>query len=153
MYADAWTAVLHVNLNGTFYVTQAAIPHLKRSPAGSVLVMSSLAGSFGYPNRSPYATSKWGLVGLTKTLSRELGAFGVRVNAILPGAVEGPRIERVLEGRAQVSGRSLAEARAAALAKSRKLGAARRFLEGRVRQYLSVLRGRFETNRCGSTAP
>ena len=116
MDADAWTAVLHVNLNGTFYVTQAAIPHLKRSPAGSVLVMSSLAGRFGYPNRSPYATSKWGLVGLTKTLSRELGAFGICVNAILPGAVEGPRIERVFEGRAQASGRSPAEERAAALA-------------------------------------
>jgi NAD(P)-dependent dehydrogenase (short-subunit alcohol dehydrogenase family) len=79
-------------------------------------VMSSLAGRFGYPNRSPYATSKWGLIGFTKTLSRELGEFGIRVNAILPGAVEGPRIERVLEGRAAASGRSVTEERAAALA-------------------------------------
>ena len=85
---DAWESVLRVNLTGTFTVTQAAIPHLKRSAAGSIVVMSSLAGRFGYPNRSPYATTKWGLIGFTKTLSRELGEFGIRVNAILPGAVE-----------------------------------------------------------------
>ncbi len=116
MDPDAWESVLHVNLTGTFNVTRHAIPHLKRSQDGVILVMSSLAGRFGYPNRSPYATSKWGLIGLTKTLSRELGEFGIRVNAILPGAVEGPRIERVLEGRAAASGRSVTEERAAALA-------------------------------------
>jgi NAD(P)-dependent dehydrogenase (short-subunit alcohol dehydrogenase family) len=116
MDPDAWESVLHVNLTGTFNVTRHAIPHLKRSGDGVILIMSSLAGRFGYPNRSPYATSKWGLIGLTKTLSRELGEFGIRVNAILPGAVEGPRIERVLEGRAAASGRSVAEERAAALA-------------------------------------
>lgn len=113
---DAWDAVLRVNLTGTFTVTQRAIPHLKRSAAGSIIVMSSLAGRFGYPNRSPYATSKWGLIGLTKTLSRELGEFGIRVNAILPGAVDGPRFQRVLAGRASVSGRTLEEETQAALA-------------------------------------
>ncbi|MFD0667433.1 SDR family oxidoreductase [Ramlibacter sp. MAHUQ-53] len=113
---DAWEAVMQVNLNGTFYVTRSAIPHLKASGDGVILVLSSLAGRFGYPNRSPYAASKWGLIGLTKTLSRELGEFGIRANALLPGAVEGPRIERVLEGRAAHSGRSLAEERAAAFA-------------------------------------
>jgi NAD(P)-dependent dehydrogenase (short-subunit alcohol dehydrogenase family) len=116
MDPDAWESVLRVNLTGTFNVTRHSIPHLKRSPAGVILVMSSLAGRFGYPNRSPYATTKWGLVGLTKTLSRELGEFGIRVNAILPGAVEGPRIEHVLEGRAAASGRSVADERTAALA-------------------------------------
>jgi NAD(P)-dependent dehydrogenase (short-subunit alcohol dehydrogenase family) len=112
----AWESVLRVNLTGTFLVTQAAIPHLKRSAAGSIIVMSSLAGRFGYPNRSPHATTKWGLIGLTKTLSRELGAFGIRVNALLPGAVQGARIEQVLTGRAAASGRTLDEERAAALA-------------------------------------
>jgi NAD(P)-dependent dehydrogenase (short-subunit alcohol dehydrogenase family) len=116
MDPDAWESVLHVNLTGTFNVTRHSIPHLKRAGAGTILVMSSLAGRFGYPNRSPYATTKWGLIGFTKTLSRELGEFGIRVNAILPGAVEGPRIEQVLEGRAAASGRSVAEERAAALA-------------------------------------
>ena len=116
MPLPAWEAVLRVNLTGTFLVTQAAIPHLKRSGAGSILVMSSLAGRFGYPNRSPYATTKWGLVGLTKTLSRELGAFGIRVNALLPGAVQGPRLQQVFAGRAAASGRSPEQAQAAALA-------------------------------------
>jgi NAD(P)-dependent dehydrogenase (short-subunit alcohol dehydrogenase family) len=62
----AWEAVLRVNLTGTFIVTQAAIPHLKHSAAGSIVVMSSLAGRFGYPNRSPYSTTKWGLIGFTR---------------------------------------------------------------------------------------
>jgi NAD(P)-dependent dehydrogenase (short-subunit alcohol dehydrogenase family) len=113
---DAWEAVLRVNLTGTFTVTQAAIPHLKRSKSGSIVVMSSLAGRFGYPNRSPYATTKWGLIGFTKTLSRELGEFGIRVNAILPGAVDGPRLQQVFEGRASVSGRTSAQEQDAALA-------------------------------------
>ena len=108
---DAWEAVMQINLNGTFNVTRLAIPHLKQSQAGSIIVMSSVAGRFGYPNRSAYSVSKWGLIGFTKTLSRELGQFGVRVNAILPGAVAGDRIERVLAGRAQVSGRSVDEER------------------------------------------
>jgi NAD(P)-dependent dehydrogenase (short-subunit alcohol dehydrogenase family) len=68
------------------------------------------------PEPQPYVTSKWRLIGFTKTLARELGEFGVRVNAILPGAVEGPRIERVFEGRAAASGRTVAEERLAALA-------------------------------------
>jgi NAD(P)-dependent dehydrogenase (short-subunit alcohol dehydrogenase family) len=112
----AWEAVMRVNLTGTFHVTQAAIPHLKGSAAGSIVVMSSLAGRFGYPNRSPYATTKWGLIGFTKTLSRELGEFGIRVNAILPGAVDGPRLQQVFEGRAAVSGRTVAQETALALA-------------------------------------
>lgn len=116
MDLDAWEAVLRVNLTGTFTVTQAAIPHLKQSAAGSIVVMSSLAGRFGYPNRSPYSTTKWGLIGFTKTLSRELGEFGIRVNAILPGAVDGPRLQQVFEGRASTSGRSIAQEEAAALA-------------------------------------
>jgi NAD(P)-dependent dehydrogenase (short-subunit alcohol dehydrogenase family) len=116
MDLDAWEAVLRVNLTGTFTVTQRAIPWLKQSGAGVILMMSSLAGRFGYPNRSPYATTKWGLIGLTKTLSRELGEFGIRVNAILPGAVEGPRIQQVLAGRASASGRKVEQESAAALA-------------------------------------
>jgi NAD(P)-dependent dehydrogenase (short-subunit alcohol dehydrogenase family) len=115
MDPDAWETVLRVNLTGTFIVSQLAIPHLKESAAGSIVVMSSLAGRFGYPNRSAYATTKWGLIGFTKTLSRELGEFGIRVNAILPGAVAGPRLQQVFEGRASVNGRSVAQEESAAL--------------------------------------
>lgn len=106
---DAWDEVVQVNLNGTFNTTRLAIPHLKQSSSGVVIIMSSMAGRFGYPNRSAYSATKWGLIGFTKTLSRELGEFGVRANAILPGCVAGPRIQRVFEGRAELSGRTVDE--------------------------------------------
>ncbi len=113
---EGWEAVMQVNLNGTFNVTRLAIPHLKKSASASIIVMSSAAGRFGYANRSAYSTTKWGLIGFTKTLALELGAFGIRANAILPGAVAGPRMDRVLEGRAKLSGRSVAEERLASMA-------------------------------------
>lgn len=113
---DAWDSVMQVNVNGTFNVTRLAIPYLKQSDAGSIIVMSSVAGRFGYPNRSAYSASKWALIGFTKSLSRELGADGIRVNAILPGAVAGERIENVLAGRAAISGRPVEEERRAAMA-------------------------------------
>lgn len=111
-----WERVLAVNLTGTFNVSRLAIPYLKRSASGVVLVMSSLAGKSGYPQRSVYATTKWGLIGFAKSLAMELGEHGVRVNAILPGAVEGPRADRVLQGRAEASGRSIEEVTREALA-------------------------------------
>jgi NAD(P)-dependent dehydrogenase (short-subunit alcohol dehydrogenase family) len=116
MDPDDWDKVVQVNLNGTFNVTRLAIPHLKKSPAGVIIIISSAAGRFGYANRSPYSTTKWGLIGFTKTLSIELGEYGIRANAILPGAVEGPRLQRVFEGRAKVSGQSIEEVKDAAMA-------------------------------------
>jgi NAD(P)-dependent dehydrogenase (short-subunit alcohol dehydrogenase family) len=115
MDPDQWEKVLAVNLTGTFNVTRLAIPHLKRSDASVIIIMSSVGGRFGYPDRSPYATTKRGLIGLTETLALELGEHGIRVNAIAPGAVEGERIQRVLRGRAEASGRSLADVTADAL--------------------------------------
>src|ERR1700736_2988911 len=116
MDPDDWNKVVQVNLNGTFNVTRLAIPHLKKSPAGVIIIISSAAGRFGYANRSPYSTTKWGLIGFTKTLSIELGEYGIRANAILPGPVEGPRLQRVFEGRAKVSGQSIEEVKDAAMA-------------------------------------
>ena len=111
----AWDKVMQINLNGTFDVTRMAIPHLKKSDAASIIVMSSVAGRYGYPNRSAYSTSKWGLIGFTKTLALELGPEGIRANAILPGAVAGQRIENVLAGRAKVSGKTVEQERESAL--------------------------------------
>jgi NAD(P)-dependent dehydrogenase (short-subunit alcohol dehydrogenase family) len=113
---EDWDRVMQVNLTGTFDVTRLAIPHLKRSPAASILIMSSAAGRYGYPNRSAYSASKWALVGLAKTLSIELGEFGIRANAILPGAVDGERLRRVYAGRAEAGGQSLETVLAAAMA-------------------------------------
>ena len=99
---DQWEAVLKVDLTGTFLVTKAAIPHLITSGHGVIVIMSSAAGRFGYPNRSPYSTVKWGLIGFMKTLSMELGIHNIRANAILPGAVDGERIQRVLDRKSVV---------------------------------------------------
>ncbi|GED90069.1 SDR family oxidoreductase [Streptomyces sp. 6-11-2] len=115
MDPDQWEKVLAVNLTGTFNVTRLSIPFLKKSDSGVVLMMSSVGGRYGYPNRSPYATTKRGLIGLTETLAIELGDGGIRVNAIAPGAVAGDRIQRVLQGRADAGGRSLADVTADAL--------------------------------------
>ena len=114
---DQWEQVLQVNLNGTFLATKYAIPYLIRSGSGVIIIMSSAAGRFGYPNRSAYSTAKWGLIGFMKTLSIELGPHDVRVNAILPGAVQGDRIQRVFEGRAKATGKSPEEVSALAMAK------------------------------------
>lgn len=107
---DRWEAVMTVDVIGTFHVTRLAIPYLKKSAAGSIVVMSSLGGRFGYPNRSAYCTAKMGLIGFAKTLSRELGQYNIRCNAIAPGAVGGDRMERVLQGRAEAEHKTLEEA-------------------------------------------
>ena len=112
MDPDAWEQVMQVDLTGTFNVTRCAIPHLKKSEAGVIINMSSLAGRFGYPNRSPYCTAKWGLIGFTKTLAIELGEYGIRANAILPGAVDGQRAQQVFEGRSKLSGLSVEQEKA-----------------------------------------
>jgi NAD(P)-dependent dehydrogenase (short-subunit alcohol dehydrogenase family) len=113
---DDWEAVLKINLTGTFNVTRNAIPFLISSGSGVIINMSSAAGRFGYPNRSPYSVSKWGLIGFTKTLSMELGEQNVRVNAIAPGAVDGERIQSVFRGRAEATGQSEEEVIRASMA-------------------------------------
>ena len=84
---------------------------MRAQGAGVILFMSSSSGLHGVPMRSPYVAAKWGLIGLTKTLAMELGPSGVRVNAICPGAVEGDRMQHVLEIEANATGRSLKEMR------------------------------------------
>src|SRR5262249_2266325 len=70
---DDWDKVVAVNLTGMFDVSRLAIPHLKKSKGGCIINMSSIAGRYGFANRSPYAATKWGVIGLTKTLAMELG--------------------------------------------------------------------------------
>ncbi|WP_298170353.1 SDR family oxidoreductase [Novosphingobium sp.] len=107
---DAWNATIGVNLNGMFLMTRRAIPLLRqRAPGSAIITMSSTAGLFGCPLRGPYVASKWALIGLTKTLAMELGPEGIRVNAICPGSVEGPRIDRVIAADAAERGLTIAE--------------------------------------------
>lgn len=116
MDPDEWEKVMQIDLNGTFNVTRMAIPYLKKSSSGVIINMSSLAGRFGYENWSPYSTAKWGIVGFTKTLSIELGRYGIRANAILPGAVAGPRIDNVLRARAEANNTTFEEEKDNAMA-------------------------------------
>ena len=96
---------IDVNLKSQFYFAERLTPLLaasKRNP--SIIGMSSVAGRLGYGFRTPYSATKWAIVGLIKSLAVELGPLGIRANAILPGAVQGPRMDRVIAARAQTLG-------------------------------------------------
>ena len=99
-----WQACVAVNLEGAFLAAKYAAPMMKAQHSGAIVVTSSTAGQYGYPYRAPYAAAKWAVIGLTKTLAMELGPHGVRANVICPGAVEGPRMEGVLQREATAKG-------------------------------------------------
>jgi NAD(P)-dependent dehydrogenase (short-subunit alcohol dehydrogenase family) len=109
---DAWQACVAVNLHGAFLACRWAARVMRAQGAGLILLTTSTSGLHGVPHRSPYVAAKWALVGLTKTLAMELGPAGVRVNAIAPGAVEGARMERVVQMEAKAAGLSEDEVRA-----------------------------------------
>ena len=98
---EDWKQTIETNLNSHFYFTKHAIPLLKKNKGGSIVNLSSTAGIFGFPLRTPYAASKWAIVGLTKSLAMELGKFNIRVNAICPGSVSGDRMDRVIKAKAK----------------------------------------------------
>ena len=99
-----WRRCLEVDLTGQFLCARRAVPLLKAAGGGAIINMSSAAGRLGYAFRTPYAAAKWGVIGLTQSLAKELGPHGISVNAILPGVVQGPRIERVIAARAEQLG-------------------------------------------------
>lgn len=108
-----WDKTLAVNITGQFLCARLAIPLLRKSDAGVMINMSSAAGHLGFAGRSAYAASKWAVIGFTKSLAIELGKYGIRVNAILPGAVEGPRIRAVIAAKAETLGKPVQEVAAA----------------------------------------
>ena len=99
--SSEWENTLHVNVNSHFYFTKQAIPLLKKSKTSSIINISSGAGIMGFPLRSPYAASKWAVVGMTKTLAMELGKYKIRVNVICPGTIKGDRMKRVIRDKAK----------------------------------------------------
>jgi len=110
-----WDRCLAINITGQFNCARLAVPYLRKSKNPSIVNLSSSAGRLGFPMRTPYSASKWAVVGLTKSLAIELGSNGIRVNAILPGIVEGDRIRRVFEAKAKARGISFKQMRAEAL--------------------------------------
>ena len=103
---EDWDRCIQVCLTGQFNCARLAVEHLKQSNNASIINLSSAAGRFGFPNRAPYSAAKWGVIGFTKTLSMELGDFGIRCNAILPGPVDGPRIQAVIKEKANAAGQT-----------------------------------------------
>ena len=101
---DGWDKCIQVNLSGTFYMTKRAVPLLRNAENGSIINVSSTAALHGYPMRSAYSASKWAVTGLMKTWAMELGPEGIRVNAVCPTSVSGPRIESVIEREAERRG-------------------------------------------------
>ena len=107
MDIGAWDRTIAVNISSQFYCARRAVPLLKAAGGGLIANLSSVAGLFGYPLRAPYAASKWAVIGFSKTLAMELGDDKIRVNAICPGLVAGPRIEGVISARAEARGVAL----------------------------------------------
>ncbi len=97
---EDWDRTFAVNLTGAFLCAKHVLPHLIEQQSGCIINITSIAGLQAYAYRSPYCASKWGMIGLTQTLAEEGGRYGVTANAIAPGPVRGPRIERVIRNRA-----------------------------------------------------
>jgi NAD(P)-dependent dehydrogenase (short-subunit alcohol dehydrogenase family) len=104
-----WRRCLEVDLTGQYLCARRAVPLIRAAGGGAIVNMSSAAGRLGYAYRTPYAAAKWGVIGFTQSLAREVGPANIRVNAILPGIVAGPRIDRVIDARARQAGMSFAE--------------------------------------------
>ncbi len=96
-----WEKTIQVDINSHFYFTKQSIPLIKKSKNGSIINISSTAGILGFPLRTPYAASKWAIIGITKSLAMELGKFNIRVNAVCPGTIKGNRMKSVIKEKAK----------------------------------------------------
>ena len=102
---DQWRQCAEINLFGAMYCMREAARIMCEQQSGSIINMSSLMGIQGYPMRSAYTATKFALVGMTEAVAREVGPDNVRVNALLPGAVSGENMDRILARRADAEGR------------------------------------------------
>lgn len=102
--SEEWLESMDVNLNGAFYCAKYASAPMIEAKKGNIVNVSSVAGRIGFPMRTPYAASKWGMIGLGHSLAAELGPFGIRVNTICPGPIAGDRFDRVIQARAEANG-------------------------------------------------
>jgi len=105
--SQEWEKTIQVDINSHFYFTKQAIPLIKKSKNGSIINISSTAGILGFPLRTPYAASKWAIIGVTKSLAMELGKFNIRVNAVCPGTIKGDRMKRVVRDKAKFTNTSV----------------------------------------------
>ncbi len=113
---DQWRETIDINLSGAFYCAKYVSEAMISAKRGNIVNISSVAGRIGYPMRTPYAASKWGMIGLSHSLAAELGPHGIRVNVVLPGPIAGDRIERVMRDRAKAEGKPYEDVRRAQVA-------------------------------------
>lgn len=97
MPVEDWDNTLSINLRGAFLMCRETIPTMKEQEYGRIVNVASVSGKRPVPNRTPYAASKMGIIGFTRSLAAEVGEFNINVNTVCPGSVEGPRIERVFD--------------------------------------------------------
>ena len=109
---DPWRASMEVNLWGSLHMTHAVARVMVEAGSGSIVMIGTMAVRDIQPGQGPYATSKAALVSVTRTLARELGPSGVRVNAVLPGYIDGPAVDGWLRSQAAARGVDVAEVRA-----------------------------------------
>ena len=107
---DRWDAIIAINLSSVFHATKAALPGMKRRRAGRIINIASAHGLVASPSKSAYVAAKHGVVGFTKTAALETAEEGIRVNAICPGFVHTPLVQKQIEDRAREAGVSLEEA-------------------------------------------
>jgi NAD(P)-dependent dehydrogenase (short-subunit alcohol dehydrogenase family) len=106
---EDWDRTIAVNLTGAYLCAKAVLPHMAERRSGKIINISSVAGHKGYPLRSPYSVSKWGMIGLSQTLAAEWGRYNIQVNTISPGPVRGDRMDEVIRRRAEQSNRQIEE--------------------------------------------
>lgn len=111
MPLNEWHQCLAVNLDGAMIAAKHAARLMKPAGKGVMIFTSSTSGLYGTPFRAPYVAAKWGVIGLMKTVAMELGPHGIRANAICPGSVNGPRIDRVIAAEAAAKGMTEAAVR------------------------------------------
>ncbi|WP_409348455.1 SDR family NAD(P)-dependent oxidoreductase [Natronorarus salvus] len=115
---DAWDDTVEINLRGPFLTCREVLPVMKRQGFGRIVNIASVTGKRPRKRRTPYAASKMGLIGFTRSLAAEVGEHDINVNAVCPGSVDGPRIERVFEKQAEWTGRTPEELRQNSLSAS-----------------------------------
>lgn len=98
MEVEEWDLCLGINLRAQYYCIKKAVPYMIKAGKGKIVNMSSQSGKKALPNRSPYCASKMGVIGLTRCVAAEVGKYNITVNAICPGPVDGPRMDKVFEG-------------------------------------------------------
>lgn len=92
---DSWQQVMDINLNGLFYCCRAIVPHMLKNGYGRIVNVASVAGKEGNPNASAYSASKAGVIGLTKSLGKELATKGIVVNSLTPATFESPILDQL----------------------------------------------------------